>query len=166
MPVPFECVLAVRVRDAAQVENALHTAFDDKRPNPKREFFEIDPEQATAILELVQLEDVTPGATEEVGGEVEAVDLDARKRVDRRLPRPKLRFPDLNTPIGAEIEFHDGSATATVESATTVRYDGEEVYLTPLTRRLRGTDKTATPSFYWKFKGRTLRDIYNEVHEY
>ena len=39
VPVPFECVLAMRVDDPSSVELALHTAFGPQRVNPRREFF-------------------------------------------------------------------------------------------------------------------------------
>ena len=46
VPLPFECVIARRMegREAAEIETALHTAFDPYRVNPSREFFEIEPE--------------------------------------------------------------------------------------------------------------------------
>ena len=52
VPLPFECVIAIEVTegDAAKLEKALHTAFGPQRVNPKREFFQIDPYQAEAIL--------------------------------------------------------------------------------------------------------------------
>ena len=42
VPLPFECVYAVRVPNCERVETALHTAFGPDRINPRREFFEID----------------------------------------------------------------------------------------------------------------------------
>ena len=40
---------AVELREAAEIENALHIAFDPYRVNPSREFFEIDPEQVEVL---------------------------------------------------------------------------------------------------------------------
>jgi hypothetical protein len=45
VPVPFDCAFACQVKDAAEVERALHMAFGDHRINPNREFFKIDPER-------------------------------------------------------------------------------------------------------------------------
>ena len=53
VPVPFECVLAVRVDEPDQVEQGLHWAFLPDRFNPRRGFFKIDPEQAVAVLKPV-----------------------------------------------------------------------------------------------------------------
>lgn len=56
VPLPFEVFYACSVRDADEVERALHNAFGDHRINPKREFFEIDPERVYPVLKLVGIE--------------------------------------------------------------------------------------------------------------
>ena len=63
VPLPFECVAARQIedQDAQRVESALHTAFGPHRVNASREFFQIDPEQALAILNVLPGRDVTPG---------------------------------------------------------------------------------------------------------
>ncbi len=149
VPERFECVLAVRVENAAAIEKALHAAFEDKRRNPSREFFDIAPEQATAILEAIKLEDVTPAADGEgnVGSRPHA----------RRGP---FTFAAHDIPKGAEIRYTGGEAIAVVAGPRTeVSYEGRECLLTPLTKELKGTDKQITTTYYWKYRGRTLRDI-------
>ena len=59
VPVPFEVEYACRVPNPVDVESALHRAFAPQRINPRREFFEIEPDQAIAILRLLNVEDVT-----------------------------------------------------------------------------------------------------------
>ncbi|MBM3328845.1 MAG: GIY-YIG nuclease family protein, partial [Calditrichaeota bacterium] len=59
VPVPFEIVYMGKVRNAREVEKALHNAFGPNRYNPKREFFAIEPDQAIVILRLLQVEDLT-----------------------------------------------------------------------------------------------------------
>ncbi len=68
VPLPFDCVIARQISDieAARVENALHTAFDPNRINPSREFFQIDPEQVEALLQVMPGRDVTPGVSEQI----------------------------------------------------------------------------------------------------
>ena len=68
VPLPFDCVIARQLEDveAARVENALHTAFDPSRINPSREFFQIDPEQVEALLQVMPGQDVTPRVTEQI----------------------------------------------------------------------------------------------------
>ena len=64
VPLPFECEYAAKVKDVDKTEKAFHTAFSPNRVNPKREFFNIDPEQAI-VLELMAIEDVTPSVQKE-----------------------------------------------------------------------------------------------------
>lgn len=42
VPVPFECVKAVKVDDEAAIDSALHTAIGPRRISSQREFFAID----------------------------------------------------------------------------------------------------------------------------
>lgn len=62
VPLPFDCVIAWEVegRDAADIEQALHTAFGTARINPSREFFQMDPEQVEVLLRVIPGRDVTP----------------------------------------------------------------------------------------------------------
>jgi hypothetical protein len=46
VPLPFECLYACEVDDYKLVEKSLHIAFHPYRVNPKREFFNIEGEQA------------------------------------------------------------------------------------------------------------------------
>ena len=65
VPLPFECEYAAKVKDVDKTEKAFHTAFEPSRVNPRREFFNINPEQAIAVLELMAMEDVTPNVQKE-----------------------------------------------------------------------------------------------------
>ena len=62
VPLPFDCVIAREIEDkeAAEIERALHTAFDPYRINPYREFFEVEPEQVEVLLRVMPGRDVTP----------------------------------------------------------------------------------------------------------
>ena len=48
--VSFNCEIAVDVDDDTTVESALHKAFDKYRVNPRREFFEVDPEHIKPLI--------------------------------------------------------------------------------------------------------------------
>ena len=61
VPFDFECYYAARVADVELAEKLMHDAFADHRPNPRREFFMLDPERAKSALRLGAIEDVTPG---------------------------------------------------------------------------------------------------------
>ena len=81
VPLPFECVIARQIedREAAEIENALHVAFGPYRINTSREFFEIDPEQAEALLQVMSGKDVTPRVNEQEAV-LQPEDIEAVKR--------------------------------------------------------------------------------------
>ena len=62
VPLPFQCYYAARVQDFVKLERTLHTAFGDHRVRSNREFFKLDPYKAKVIIELLAIEDMTPGA--------------------------------------------------------------------------------------------------------
>lgn len=162
VPVPFECEFAGKVTDESKVEKAFHLAFGPYRINPKREFFQIEPEQAIALLELMITEDVTPTLQKEA----DSVDLEARdasKKLKAR--RPVQNFIEMGIPVGSILEFSQSEATCEVISGRRVSVNGEETSLTALTKELLNTDRPLQPSPYWTYKGRRLSDIYNETYE-
>jgi len=55
----FACAYAGIVRDVNETEKAFHEAFEPRRKNTKREFFEIKPSQAIIVLKQMLMEDVT-----------------------------------------------------------------------------------------------------------
>ncbi len=87
VPLPFECAYAARVEDESKVERAFHQAFGPYRINPRREFFDIEPEQAIALLELMAVENLTP----ELRAEAEQVDVEAKAAADK-LKRSRRLF--------------------------------------------------------------------------
>ena len=89
VPVPFECSFAGKVTDEAKVERAFHLAFGPYRINPKREFFEIEPEQAIALLELMVVENVTPQLQLEADS-VDESSKDASRKLKSRRPVQNL----------------------------------------------------------------------------
>ena len=83
VPLPFDCKFACNVKksECAKIEKALHTAFAPQRVNANREFFRIIPEQAIAILELFQHEDVTAEITKEIEDELTPEDKAALEKL-------------------------------------------------------------------------------------
>jgi hypothetical protein len=162
VPLPFECYYAARIEDAAKVEKALHTAFDDHRVRKSREFFEIDPYRVQVLLELHALEDVTP--RDDIVESPE--DSEAVERTMSR--RPPFRFSMANIPVGATLEFvRDGNETATVVNDSTIHFRGEETSLSAAAVVLmqeagyRG-NAYAGPAF-WLYDGKTLSEHRNEA---
>lgn len=162
VPLPFECIYAARVANCDKVEKALHIAFGPNRINPGREYFDIDANQAIAIIKLMELEDVTPGiaiqAEQVAEAELEAGQAYARKK------RPRFSFSDMQIPVGAELVSTTNGEIATVVSDRTVQFRGEETSLTAATRIILGYDYSVQPGPYWLYNGRLLRDIYNDTY--
>lgn len=93
VPVPFECKYACKVKssDCEKIEKALHTAFAPDRINTNREFFKIKPEQAMAILELFNREDVTQEITDEIDNDLTTEDKSASEKINSSR-RPPLNY--------------------------------------------------------------------------
>ena len=162
VPVPFECAFAGKVEDESKVEKAFHSAFGPYRINPKREFFQIEAEQAIALLELMIVENVTPDFQEEAS----SVDKEAKAGSDRlKAKRPVQNFLEMGIPMGADILFQDGVTTCQIASGRRVSFDGEDFSLTALTQKLLDTDRPLQPSPFWTYKGKRLIDIYDETYD-
>ena len=165
VPLPFDCVRAVSVNDAIGVEKALHKAFEPNRLNQNREFFEISVEQVTSLLDLVKVEDVTPGIQKDADGSVDIADVGARERLKKR--RPRTRFDEFGIPEGATLKFlRDEAITATVvDSGTTVDYEGNEFPISRLTGDLLGgSTQYVSPLNHWSYEGNRLKEISDRVH--
>lgn len=167
VPVPFVCEYACKVFtcDCAIIEKALHIAFSPYRLNPSREFFEIEPEQAIAILKLLdRSEDITTEVATEAENSLSAIDKEATRKINSR--RPVLNFSEMNIPINSKLEFamEDIVAEVTVCSDRRVLYEGEERSLTSVTQELLGLNRSVRPTRYWLYNGRNVGDIYTETY--
>ena len=161
VPVPFFCEMAMRVIDLNAVEQALHTAFGPQRINPKREFFKIEPEQVTALLNVIGGQDVTPEVTE-TNETISAVELSASESLRKR--RPNLNFVEMNIPMGAVLYATQDDGEVTVKTAKKVIFQDQEMSLTEATRRYLQKDYDVAPGPYWLYQGRRLSEIYNETY--
>ncbi|WP_269624698.1 GIY-YIG nuclease family protein [Prochlorococcus marinus] len=166
VPLPFECEYAARVKDQNEVESAFHLAFGPYRVNPRREFFNIEPEQAITLLKLMALEDVTPVVQEEA----ENVDIEAKASTEKF---KKARRPNVNLwtmgYMGEQIVFKDGTTKAKVVYDGWIEPEGykEEdgkVSLTGYTKQLLSLPSDARPNIkpFWTYKGQTLSELYDE----
>jgi hypothetical protein len=164
VPVPFDCEYAAKVNNIDEVERALHTAFGPDRVNPKREFFEIEANQAITIIKLLEIENVSP-LVEQEANVIDEVELDAGRVYAQK--RPKMNFIEMNIPIGSELIFNNNGEVATVVSERSVRFRDEETSLTNATRQALGEGYAyhVAPGPYWRFNGLKLRDIYNETYQ-
>ena len=166
VPVPFECSLAVKVDDEANVEQALHVAFGPYRINPRREFFEIDPEQAKSILGLLGTEDVTPEVNAE-NRAIDKADLNAGQRLKKKR-RPPMNFEEMGIAIGSELLNNRSGLVAVVVEPKKVEFKDEVCSLTQATRVAHELtpDYAIQPGPHWTFEGRNLTEIYDETYSF
>ena len=164
VPLPFECAYAARVADMDKVEKAFHNAFGPYRVNPRREFFEIEPEQAIGLLDLMKLEDMTPA----MQAEAEQVDVQAKASAEKlkRSRRPNLNYIEMGIPIGSTLLYQgDGETTCTVADGRNVSFEGRTLSLTKLTKELRQQpDRPIRGPAHCSYNGRLLGEMYEETY--
>ena len=137
------------------------------RLNPRREFFEILPEQVEVLLRLLGKRDVTP----EVNAENEQLDPESReagKELSKRR-RPRLKFEDIGIPIGAilvSVNNTEERAEVIDTEKGWVRFHEEEMSFIQATRRMLGLEESRSvrPASYWMYEGRLLSDMYEDVY--
>jgi len=164
VPLPFECAYAAKVADMDRVESAFHDAFGPYRVNPRREFFNIEPEQAIGLLDLMSLQDVTPA----VQRQAENVDVEAKAAIEKfkHKRRPSLDYIEMGIPVGSTLLYvGDGETTCTVADNRNVEYCGSLLSLSKLTSQLRDRpDSPIRGPAHWSFNGRLLTDIYEDTY--
>ena len=166
VPVPFECKYACKVKssDCEKIEKALHTAFAPDRINANREFFKIKPEQAMAILELFNREDVTQEITDEIDNDLTTEDKSASEKINSSR-RPPLNYFEMGMKKDDLLVFiKDNNIIASIADEKKVMYEGEIYSLTALTKKILNIKHAIQPTGYCMFNGKNLRDIYDETY--
>ena len=166
VPVPFDCEYACEVKasDCAKIEKALHSAFKPNRINDNREFFQIKPEQATAILELFDRKDITTEVNAEIENDLTPEDKVAGEKI-KSSRRPPMNYREMGLHTGIKLTFvKDSSVQVTISGDKKVLYNGEEFSLTAVTKRLLGITHALQPTAYWEYECKNLRDIYDETY--
>ena len=143
VPVPFTGELALQVENPGEVEQALHQVFHPSRVNPRREFFEIEVEQARAALELTKGKDVTPDVNRD-NESIPEVERSSSERLRSR--RPNLNFIEMGIAPGSTLEPTSGDEIAEVVDARKVRFRDEEMYLTRATQLRLNVDYGVAPA--------------------
>lgn len=168
VPFPFECEYACKVLvcDCAKIEKALHVAFHPYRVNASREFFKILPEQAIAILKLLDRgSDITNEVTAEINEDVTVSDKVAAQKFKQNR-RPPLNFREMGIPVGSKLQFVKDEQAFEVEiyADKKVLFNGQERSLTSVTQELLGLDYSVQPTPYWTYNGESLTDIYDKTY--
>lgn len=149
VPVPFECEYACKVNHNVchEIEQALHKVFEKKRINDSREFFKVAPEKVIPILQVFSKGEIT---------------VEIREQIHKR--RPPLDYRLMGIAEDEELTYDfDPSVTVKVVSNKKVSYNGEEMSLTAVTKQIMGVTRELQPTTYWSYRGRNLKDIYEET---
>lgn len=160
VPTPFECVYAVEVESHHNVESALHVAFGPNRINPNREFFQIEEDQAVAILKVLGGTDVTP----QINAELNANVTQAEKESGKKIKRPNMDFFEMGLSVGDQLVFKNGEAMVEIFNNKKVLFNGTVVSLTAATREVLNIDHSVQPAPYWFHGDKLMIDIYDETY--
>jgi T5orf172 domain len=162
VPVPFECFYAAEVTDPARVERAIHEAFGDNRIRPSREFFRISPDKPKAIIQLLEIRNVTPG--DDIL--TEPGDQDALN--EERQRRSSFRFSLVGLSPGTQLDsVFDDDIHCTVKDDRRVVFRGEEQSLSAAALTIARDKGYNWPTIagpqYWKHNGKTLSELRDEL---
>ena len=165
VPIPFDCAFACKVKDASEVEKALHLAFGMTRINPNREFFKLEPERVIAVLRLLKVDDITAQFEQTIEADLTVADKQSSIAVKRSM-RPPMNFHELGIANGSLLIAKDGLKQALVVAEKKVEFEGELSSLTAATRKLLNLpeDYAIQPSPHWTFNGKTIKEIYEDFH--
>ena len=161
VPVSFALDYACRMTSANEVEQALHLALGLNRLNPKREFFRIDLEQASAILKLLHTED----ATEEVEAQPDQLDAQSLAAAEQlKKCRQNLNVQEMGVPVDSLWLSTNSATSVVVIGPKRVRLRDEEGLLSAATAQVVQVDYPVAPAPDWTFNGKLLSDIYEETY--
>lgn len=166
VPLPFKVAVARAVDDARRVEQALHVAFGPDRVNPRREFFNISPVRAIAIINAIPGQDLTPGTEEAVEKALEAADpaIMAASRDFQRKRRPPLNFFEMQIPLGSLLVHIESGETATVVEPRRVSFREETMGLTRAQKLVTNAEYNVAPASHWLFNGLPVSKYYDDTY--
>jgi hypothetical protein len=164
VPLKFHTEWACRIKNAADAEKALHTAFKKERVNGSREFFTIEPEQVIGILKLFSAVNIM-AAVEKQPTTVDHESIKAEKEF--RPKRPNLDFEKIGVPVGSVLQsIKDPAFSVMVAGSKKVKIGNEEISLTEATRRAHklASGYPIQPAPHWKFNGQLLQELYDKAY--
>ena len=153
IPLPFTCFYACIVSDCDFVEKQLHNAFWDNRVNPRREFFQIDPERVVAALKLATIQEITIWK-DIVDSKEDQIALDSiREKLS------VFNFEMVKIPIGSELEFsRDQNLRARVISNRWIEFEWVETSLSEAARKILGYSRKPQGTQFWMYEWETLSE--------
>ncbi len=161
VPFPFECLWAGEVKDCKRIENIIHNAFRHNRVNPKREFFNIEPDQVIPILQELAVRELTSDVDKALNKGVTKEEQNATKQFHR----PMLNFEEMGIPLGSNLVYiKNPDIVIKTINAKKVIFEHDEYSLTKLTRKLLDLPYNVAPCRYWTYEGKNLQDIYDSTY--
>jgi len=166
VPCAFDCYYAIKSDQYDKLEKFIHKSYDMFRVNEKREFFEINPDQAKTMLKgLVDLgvaTEVDDNQTQQITKNVsEQLTKDGEQLIIRR--RNNTTFKMLGIEIGTELVYKNDETkkVKTVDEINTVEYENEKFSISNLSDKFTGY---RTSGFeYFKYEGKILGDMRREL---
>lgn len=161
VPFPFECLWAGEVRDCNRIENIIHNAFRHNRVNPKREFFNIEPDQVIPLLQELAINELTSDVDKALNKGISKEEQNAPKQFHR----PVLNFEEMGIPIGSNLTYiKDPNIIIKTISSKKIILGDTEFSLSAITRKLLDLPYYVAPCRYWTYEGKNLQDIYEETY--
>ena len=164
LPLPFKCVYAIEVGHYDRIEQLAHLAFSHARSRSTREFFEIDEQQVISALMISGGKEVTPG--KDTAEDQESL-FALEKAIERR---SRFKFSMIDLKKGDVISYIKMPGVfATVQSETTIMFEGDEVSIFQATMSLLNRQgifwKSVQGQQYWDYEGETLSQRRRRMEE-
>jgi len=191
VPLPFEIVFAGKIENYEDVEKAIFDRFVKNRINPRREFFDLEPELIILWIKntFPTIIDITENMNDERN---KTIDHDYKKalenfqikksktyekrnswqkkpKVDKkdteRKNRPRFSFKKLGIKIGETIISVDDNTKAKVINEHLVKCHGREsCSLNELTLEILNGKPSGSNLKHWEYNGKLLSEIYNKKY--
>ena len=163
LPTPFNLYYAIEIDNYKQKEKLIHKAYAKDRIRLNREFFKVEPENATALLKAVGGKEIDPSniniTIDETGKEISPDTFDAR------LPQaPITTFEMLDIPLGSTLTFtRDDRIECEVVENRKVEFKGEITSLSQLSRSILHKFYNWKSNYingfqFWEFENEILTD--------
>ena len=139
VPLPFEMYAMLKTAKYQQAEKMIHKMIKifspEKRINPKKEFFNLEPEEAATIFKMVA--DILDDSEFEYCESIVASKAQAKIQKVGGKKSPKKTFYDMGLQDGDEIKFiSNPTHRAIICGERVVMFQGKQWFLTPLTYHL------------------------------
>ena len=158
IPLPFEIHSAFEFENYGSVERTIHSAFDFCRVNPKREFFEIDPDYVACLLREFGMREVKL-KTEKLD------ESDAKKIEEKKRKKDNFSFKMVYIPEGAVLTFTknpDKKVTTVGEKNMVKMGDDRELSISAAAVELLNEEgyvsKSAQGAAFFEYEGETLKE--------